>query len=296
MRTVEPTIFALKTKEPESFLNFCGLKITDSALAQALQRIARWLNVEEQVIIEAIRKSPYVHMDETGWKIAGINHWLWDFVNERLALYRIRRSRGRDVPCEVMSKDYKGIAISDFLSAYDKTGTLRQRCLVHLKREMERIVEIDPSQESKAVYKKLNRILNDAYRLNDLREELTPVVFLHRLQLLRARLFRFSTANYSSKHWQRISARLIKYHREVLTFLKVPNLPHHNNLAERMIRPNVIFRKISFENMSGKGARAHEVLMSLLVTLRLRKENAIDFFKKAYLSHRQGYALVFMPP
>ena len=161
---------------------------------------------------------------------------------------------------------------------------------------MERILELDSSQESKAVYKKLNRILNDAYRLDDLREKLTPVVFLHRLQLLQARLFRFSTANYSSKHWQRISARLIKYHREILTFLKVPNLPRHNNHAERMIRPSVIFRKISFENMSNKGARAHEVLMSLLQTLRLREVNAIDFFKKAYLSHRQGYSLVFMPP
>lgn len=283
-------------KIKESFLNFCGLKITDSGLAQALQRIARWLNVEEQVIVEAIRQSPYVHMDETGWKIAGTNHWLWNFVNERLALYRIRRSRGRDIPKEVMTKDYRGIVISDFLSAYDKTGALRQRCLVHLKREMDRIVEIDSSKESMAVYKKLNRILNDAYRLDDLRKELSPVVFFHRLQLLQTRLFNFSTANYSSKHWQRISARLIKYHREILTFLKVPHLPHHNNHAERMIRPNVIFRKISFENMSNKGARAHEVLMSLLQTLRLREENAIDFFKKAYLSHRQGYALIFMPP
>ena len=283
-------------KIKESFSNFCGLNVTASALAQALQRIAHWLNVEERVIIEAIRKSPYVHMDETGWKIAGTNHWLWNFVNERLALYRIRRSRGRDIPKEVMTKDYAGITISDFLSAYDKTGKLRQRCLVHLKREMDRILEIDSGEDSKAVYKKLNRILNDAYRLNDLRKELTPLAFFHRLHLLQARLFRFSTASYSSNHWQRISARLIKYHREVLTFLIVPGLPSHNNHAERMIRPNVIFRKISFENMSDKGARAHEVLMSLLQTLRLRKENAIEFFQKAYLSHRQGHTFVFMPP
>jgi hypothetical protein len=55
-----------------------------------------------------------------------------------------------------------------------------------------------------------------------------------------------------------------------------------------MIRPNVIFRKISFQNMSQKGSHAHEVLMSLLRTLRLQNKPAIAFFKTAYLKHRQG--------
>jgi hypothetical protein len=72
------------------------------------------------------------------------------------------------------------------------------------------------------------------------------------------------TGVFATKHWQRISARMLKYYREMLTFLKVPGLPADNNHAERMIRPNVIFRKISLQNMSQNGAWAHEVLMSLL--------------------------------
>ena len=56
-----------------------------------------------------------------------------------------------------------------------------------------------------------------------------------------------------------------------------------------MIRPQDIFRKISFENMLTKGARAHEILMSLLQTHRLQKLNPIPFFKQSYLTHRQGF-------
>lgn len=270
------------------FEDFCSLKVTDSGLVQALQRISRWIGVEERILLEAIRASPYLHMDETGWKIAGVNHWLWNFVNERLALYRIRRSRGRCVPQEILGKEYSGVVISDFLSAYDKTGRLRQRCLVHLKREMKRVVEWDTSEDSLRAYKKLNRILADAMRLNEARESLPDLTFCRRLRFLETRLFDFACGTYSSKHWQRISARVLKYYKEILTFLKVPGLSPHNNLAERMIRPNVIFRKISFENMSGKGALAHEVLMSLLQTLRLQKLNPSQFFKQAYLRHRQG--------
>lgn len=199
------------------FKSFCNLKVTTSALAQALQRISQWLDMEEKVIIEAVRLSPYLHIDETGWKIAGTNHWLWNFVNERLALCRIRRSRGRSVPEEILTKDYGGIIISDFLSAYDKSGKKRQRCLVHLERDMNKYREQDKTEESQRTYKKLKRIL-----------------------------------------------------------------------TERMIRPNVLWRKISFQNMSIKGADTHEILMSLLQTLRLRKQDPIDFFKKAYLKHRQG--------
>ena len=118
------------------FKELCGLTVTDSALAQALQRLAHWLEVEEEVILEAARASPWIHGDETGWKIAGTNHWLWDFVNQKLALYRIERGRGRKIPEEVLGQNYRGIVLSDFLSAYDKSGRRRQRCLVHLIREM----------------------------------------------------------------------------------------------------------------------------------------------------------------
>lgn len=270
------------------FKDFHNLEVTPSALAQALQRMGRWLNVEEAVILEAIRSSPYVHMDETGWKIAGSNHWLWDIVNDRLALYRIRVSRGQKVPEEILTKDYHGIVISDFLSAYNKSGKKRQRCLVHLVREMKKCRELDRTEESQKAYSRLNRIIKDAYRLDNEREKLNVVIFFRRFHLVKERLFNFACDTYKSGHWERISKRLLKYYEEIFTFLEVKGLPSHNNHAERMIRPNVIFRKISFQNMSIKGAQAHEVLMSLLQTLRLQKQNPIAFFKEAYLKHRQG--------
>lgn len=270
------------------FGTFSLLKVTASALAQALQRISRWLNVEQEVILEAIRKSPYLHIDETGWKIAGTNHWLWCFVNERLALYRIRRSRGRKVPEEVLTDDYGGIVISDFLSAYDKSGEKRQRCLTHLARDMEKYRQLDNTEESLEAYKKLRRIIKDAYRLDGRRKELEVWVFYRRAEKIKKRLWDFACRSFRNNNWNKISKRLLRYYDEILTFLEVPGLPKDNNHAERMIKPNVIFRKISFQNMSERGAEAHEVLMSLLQTLRLQNKDIKAFFTEAYLKHRQG--------
>lgn len=270
------------------FEELCGLKVTDSALAQALQRISRWLKIEEAEILKAVRASPHIHCDETGWKIAGSNHWLWIFVNQRLALYKVRKSRGRKIPEEVLLPEYQGVVIADFLSAYNKSGKRRQRCLVHLLREMKECRKTDLSEEYLSSDKKLRRILCDANRLESQKPELEPFVFLRRLRFLKERLLNFSCSVFSNKNWQRLSKRFLKHQEELLTFLEIPNIPKDNNHAERMIRPNVIFRKISFQNMSKNGALAHETLMSLLQTLRLQDKNPIPFFKESYLKHRKG--------
>ena len=270
------------------FEELCGLKVTDSALAQSLQRLGTWLKIEEEEILKAVRASPHIHADETGWKIAGSNHWLWAFVNQRLALYKVRRSRGRVVPREVLTENYPGVVLSDFLSAYNKAGTKRQRCLVHLLREMRDCRKTDRSEEYLLYDKKLRRILYDAGRLNEQRPALLPWVFLRRLRFLKERLLSFSCYAFSNKNWQRLSKRFLRHQEELLTFLEVPGLPKDNNHAERMIRPNILFRKISFQNMSRKGSDAHETSMSLLQTLRLQNKNPVSFFKQAYLSHRKG--------
>ena len=46
--------------------------------------------------------------------------------------------------------------------------------------------------------------------------------------------------------------------------LITPTLAWNNNLAERMVRPNVIYRNRSFGNRSDRGAEAHGTLMSLM--------------------------------
>lgn len=285
------------SKMPGLFKDLCGLTLTDSALAQALQRPAEWLCVEAGVILKAIRASPWIHADETGWKIAGTNHWLWDFVNQKPALYRISRSRGRKVPEEVLGKNYPGIMPSDFLSAYDRSGKRRQRCLVHLLREMGECRQKDRSGEYLTAYRKLRRILHDARRLNGKRGAPAPWVSARRVRLLKDRLLGFATRPFQNKNRKRLSKRLLEYYEEILTFLDVPGLPQDNNHAGRMIQPNAILRKISFQNMPRKGADAHEVLMPLLQTPRLQDKNPIRFLKSAYLRHRQANPapLLFLP-
>ncbi len=272
----------------ELMQEMAGLKISEGAIAKALQRMSEWLEVESTVILEAIRSSPDIRTDETGWKINGKGHWLWAFVNRKLAYYLIRRSRGSKVVKEILGTDYGGILITDFYAAYNKVNAKKQKCLVHLLREIHRCVEKSDNDELNKHCKTLKRIIKDAIKLDKKRHAITKRVFYRRAAKVKKRLYQWSIAEYEEKNLKRLQNRFLKHWESLTTFLDEEGIPHHNNLCERQIRHNVILRNRSYQNRSEKGARAHEVLMSLLQTLRLQNKSPLEFLKMAYITHRQG--------
>ena len=278
-------------KIKELFEGLCHFKVSEGALAQSLQRMSEWLKAEEGEILKAVRASPHLHMDETGWKISGTNHWLWACVNERLAYYKIAQSRGAKIPKAILPKDYTGILITDFYSAYNRLPGSKQKCLVHLMREMHQLYLKDSTEAYREAYQRLKRIIRDALRLKDQQGVLEGWIYERRLRRLKERLFIWSSKPYRNKHLVRLSKRFLKYWVHLLTFLEHPEISFNNNLAERMIRHHVILRNRSFQNRSQEGASAHQTLMSLLHTLQFQDKNPLAFLKKAYLKHRQGNSL-----
>lgn len=264
-----------------------GMKVSAGALAQSLQRISQWLKIEHKVILEAIRGSPTVHIDETGWRLDGKNHWLWAFINKKLAYYTIDRSRGRKVVKKILPDNYDGIIISDFYGVYFNLPYKRQKCLVHLLRELHQCSKRDQSAAYQRAYKKIKRIINDAVKLSKLKDHLTKRVYERRCRRIKIRLFNVMCGNYRNKNLIRISKRFSKYWLDMLTFLK-EDVDWNNNLAERMIRPNVIYRNRSFGNRSENGAKAHSTLMSIIQSLILQDQDIFESLKTSFLAHRQG--------
>ncbi len=87
-----------------------------------------------------LKKSSYINADETEWKLDGVNHWLWKFAGRKVSITHINRSRGSRVVEDILGKKYDGVLISDFLSAYNKIDAkAKQKCIVHLKRDLLKI-------------------------------------------------------------------------------------------------------------------------------------------------------------
>ena len=275
-------------KIAELFRDMGGLTVSSGGLSQALARVSEWLGVEKKVLLSAIRGSPQVHADKTGWRLDGKKSWVWAFVNERLAYYEVNRSRGRKVVRNVLTDAFKGVLITDFYSVYFNLPYRKQKCLVHLLREFHDCAKRDDSEEYQCNYKKIKRLINNALRLRDQREQLSGVAYLRRVADIKQRLFDFMMASYQNKNLKRLSKRFNKFWLDMFTFLQDPAVAWNNNLAERMIRPNVIYRNRSFGNRSERGAKAHGLMMSLIQTMKLQKKDAGEFLRSTFLAHRQG--------
>lgn len=278
----------------ELFQEMAGLTVSPGGISQALARVSQWLGVEKEQLLEAIRGSPQLHVDETGWRLDGKRSWVWALVNERLAYYHVDRSRGRKVLKDLLGQGFKGTLISDFFSVYLNLPYRMQKCLVHLLREFYECARTDRSEEFLRAYRKIKRLINDARGLREKHDQIPSGEYARLRFRLEERLFDFTTAIYTNKNLKRLSKRFVRSWLDMFRFLKDPTLDWNNNLAERMIRPNVIYRNRSFGNRSDRGAEAHGTIMSLLQTLRLQGKNVTENLRMAFLRHRQGFSSPYL--
>jgi len=68
----------------------------------------------------------------------------------------------------------------------------------------------------------------------------------------------------------------------------VEGLEPTNNLAERMLRPAVVWRKKSFGSYSKRGCRFASRMLSVVQTLKMRGQNALAYLALALKAHRHG--------
>lgn len=81
---------------------------------------------------------------------------------------------------------------------------------------------------------------------------------------------------------------ILKVEDYLWTFLEVAAASPTNNLAERLLRYAVIWRKISFGTDSLAGSRFVERLLTVVTTLRLQERDVFGYLCDAISAHQQG--------
>ena len=244
--------------------------LTGGGLVQQWQRVAEILEPWYEQIGQEARDSAVLHADETGWRENGKTVWLWCFATTSAVFYLIDPKRSAEVVVEFLCETFAGTLVTDFYAAYSCVSTrFRQMCLVHLLRELKKVDRTNDSGEWLEFRKTLRRILKDAIKLA-CRTDRDAADYISKRHRIERRLNNICEATHEDADCVRLAKRLRKYQDHLLTFLYDPQVPFHNNFAEREIRPAVLARKNSFHNMSERGAVAQAIFMTVFRTLKLR--------------------------
>jgi transposase len=262
-----------------------GLQISAAGLVKQIKRLARWLDGKYQELIQRMRASPHVHVDETGWRIDGRNFWLWAFTDPTFTLYHVDESRGGKVPLKLLGQAFGGTVVADFYSAYNQLAAPKQRCLVHLLREVKETGEADAEFRRTSFASKLRRWCKDALKLKDWRKKLKKAEYQGKTARLEHRLAILARSADPHPEVERLTKRLMRHREELTRFLYEKELEGTNNRAERALRPAVVMRKITGGNRSQSGAAAWAKLASLMATADSRKLGVYDATKKLIIEY-----------
>jgi len=236
----------------------------------ALRQVARTGTVAVAETLAAIRASPVVHADETGWREDGTNRYLWSFSTPTHRYYT-SGSRQKGMVDAVLGPDFSGVLVSDFYAAYDHYAGLQQKCWAHLLRDIAALSRQWPADERLAVWATgvhavYQRAVFDAVALDDASDMTRRQVHRRFQAELSALCQPFLAADDAPQAV--LCRRIEKYRHALFVFVLVPGVPATNNLAERRVCHEVISRKISGGTRSARGTQTRTTLATLFGTFR----------------------------
>jgi transposase len=251
-----------------------GLRLSVGAITAASDRIAAAGQADLTAIRDRIRGSPWVHADETGWRQNGVNGYAWTFCTptER---YFVRRGRHKEVVDEVLGADFAGVLCSDFYGAYHHYAGLKQRCWVHLLRDIHDLKVAYPDDAALADWATAVRAVYDAARTFGDADPRARSAAQHQFQ---ERLLAVCTpfVDDPTAVQAKLCRRIQRHSDELFVFVAHPAVPPDNNAAERSVRPLVTSRKISGGTRSDQGSATKMALASLFGTWDARRLNLFD--------------------
>src|SRR5262245_748865 len=266
---------------------YFGLRVSAGELPSMVAQIAALFGPAYARLLHLMRQQAAIHIDETSWRIDGVPHWLWVFVNDVVALYLVSRSRGSKVPQALLGPDFDGVVISDFFSAYSPLDVEKAKCWAHLLRDSH---DHAKDQDGESERSRFHRELHGLYLEMGLALEQVQADPAGRERVydeMRTQLWRFATGGWRDWKCQQLAQRIQKYLDDLLVWLIDPAVDPTNNCAEQALRGAVVTRKTSFGSRSKRGAQAFARMLSLIMTWERQGK---EFFTTAHEALIDAYA------
>lgn len=262
------------------FETMVNIKISEWAIVKILQESSRDLRWEYESMRERVRSWVWVHYDETSWDVQSWKEkryartMVWIDGIERI--YSLWDSRW-GWNAIALKWDSEAVWISDNYWAYKNLFTHHQLCRAHPIRKMRDLTNS----------KKLNNLqlsqckvsynwLKSVHKTLLLMLEKNNRTETEKTELLSQFDKSIEPQENDPEKMLKIKESLQRDKQKYFTCLEFHGVPTTNNTAERVLRPLVIKRKLSFWSKTSSWARMMEVVYSIVFSLLAKSQT--NFF------------------
>lgn len=267
-----------------------GTPISTGAVCAIEQDVSAALAKPVEEATAAVQKQTIAHMDETGWRENKQRAWLWTVVTSAAIVFHVTCSRGSAVARKLLGDSFRGHLVTDRWSAYNWFDVRqRQLCWSHLLRDLQGMVERGGVGEVIATV--VLSYAGDMFEWwSQVRDgKLEREQFQERMKPVRAEVEKLLAlaAKHAEKKTAGMCKEILKLKEALWTFVDVEGVEPTNNVAERALRPPVLWRKGSFGNDSAAGARFCERILTAVATVRLRGGSVLQYLTQVCAQYRQ---------
>jgi predicted RecB family nuclease len=251
-------------------------RISVGTIVNFLKYFTDFYSDTEQILIQRIQTSPFVHVDETKISIQGIEQYVWVFTDENHVILKLTETREAAIVHEILS-NYQGVLISDFYPGYDSAECKQQKCWGHLIRDINDDLWAAPFDTEFEMF------------VLEVRNLIIPIMeAVQKYGLKKRNLTKFKKSvdkfykkvivnkRYKSELNIKYQKRFEKYRDSLFIFLEQDGIPWHNNTAERALRHLAVQRKISgsfFESVT----HHYLLLLGIMQSCRFQDKSFLKF-------------------
>ena len=269
--------YHLSTRETVAFLSeVAGVELSLGSVITSCTRVSEALQPLDAAIQTMLQAHPVVWVDETSWREQQQRGWLWVAVSPEATCFRIDPSRGQQALWQLLGADYSGVVHSDRASVYHALpDQQRQLCWAHVIRNLQGLVD---HQHADSIWAQRmltwTETLFAAWRAyqSGLFDQIALQQALMPVRLALHELLRHGAASEWTK-LQATSQDLLRHWDALWTFSRMAGLEPTNNLAERALRPAVVWRKSCYGTQSALGSRFVERMLSVRATCAQQGRN-----------------------
>jgi predicted RecB family nuclease len=254
---------------------FFGLRVHRCEAHMFKRLMARYYRATYRNLLRKILAGPLVHIDETEVKLRTGKGYVWVFTNLEEVVYMYRPTREGDFLKELL-KDFRGVLVSDFYTAYDSIECPQQKCLIHLMRDMNQDLLNNPFDEDlKAITLPFGTLLRGAIATIDEHGLKRRHLAKHVVEV-KAFFCTLAGQAFQSEAAESLRNRLLKYKGKLFTFTEHDDIPWNNNNAEFAIKRFAYYRENTVGAMNEGGLTDYLVLLSICETCRYK---GVSFFR-----------------
>jgi hypothetical protein len=245
-------------------------------LYRSKSALARFYRPAYNRILDNMLNGDILHIDETQVALRGKKGYVWVLANLEGVYFFYRDSR-EGAFLHDMLKEFSGVLISDFFSAYDSLECPQQKCLVHLLRDLNDDLLRHPFDlEFRAVALRFATLLRKIVGTID-------KFGLKRWHLGKHKVDVDDFVNdvvareFVSEAAQKFQARLSKSEGKLFTFLDYDGVPWNNTNAEHAIKCFAKYRRFADGRFTEASIKEYLVLLSVYQTCEYRGVKFLDF-------------------